>query len=237
MPCARPQPEASRPRASSTSRSPPTPSPSRSRSRRRRQTSTSRPIPTLLTRCRTRPTNFSSQNQVLAQEKPQLDQHNDKPKLEGKKDINSNQTVSGQLTKPQESAPPVPSVTPSGQRPRRRPSRRRIPSAGFDKDGRRRWLRQQRGQGPRRVQARGHQGGGRKERPARRRRQTSQPAIDPEEAPCAAVELETIQTRPAIFKDNDFGTSNMGPVAYSAKWSSLRRLPAQDDRGDPDPVG
>src|SRR5579871_5379124 len=49
--------------------------------------------------------NFSSQNQQLAQETPQPDQHNDKPKTDGKKDFQSNQVVSGQLTKPQDAVP------------------------------------------------------------------------------------------------------------------------------------
>ena len=77
-------------------------------------------------------TNFSSQNQQLAQEKPQLDQHNEKPKLDGKKDIQSNQTVSGQLTKPQDSTPPVPNVT-TAAKTTTAPKQEQDPLAGFDK--------------------------------------------------------------------------------------------------------
>jgi len=32
--------------------------------------------------------------------------------------------------------------------------------------------------------------------------------------------INNYQTRPAVFKDNQFGTSNIGPVAYDAKWSN-----------------
>jgi len=32
--------------------------------------------------------------------------------------------------------------------------------------------------------------------------------------------LQQTHTRPAIFEDNQFGTSNIGPIAYSAKWSN-----------------
>jgi hypothetical protein len=45
------------------------------------------------------------------------------------------------------------------------------------------------------------------------------PAIDPKK-PRARPILEQIHTRPAIFEDNQFGTSNIGPVAVSAKWSN-----------------
>jgi hypothetical protein len=74
--------------------------------------------------------NFSSQNQQLAQEKPQLDQHNDKPKLDGKKDIQSNQVVSGQLSKPQETVPPVTRNREGREGGRRRRGRSRIRSPG-----------------------------------------------------------------------------------------------------------
>jgi len=39
-------------------------------------------------------------------------------------------------------------------------------------------------------------------------------------APRARPVLEQVHTRPAIFEDNQFGTSNIGPVAFSAKWSN-----------------
>jgi hypothetical protein len=48
---------------------------------------------------------------------------------------------------------------------------------------------------------------------------STMPAIDPKR-PRARPVLNQVHTRPAVFQDNDFGTSNIGPAAYSAKWSS-----------------
>ena len=48
---------------------------------------------------------------------------------------------------------------------------------------------------------------------------STQPAIDPKK-PRARPVLQNPHTRPAVFEDNQFGTSNMGAVAYSAKWSA-----------------
>src|ERR1700691_2689722 len=76
--------------------------------------------------------NFSSQNQQLAQEKPQKDQHSDKPKLDGKKDIESNQVVSGQLTKPQDVVPPSPDVA-KPAKAEQAARQKQDPLAGFEK--------------------------------------------------------------------------------------------------------
>ena len=46
-----------------------------------------------------------------------------------------------------------------------------------------------------------------------------QSVVDPKK-PRPRQVLEQTHTRPAIFEENNFGTSNIGPVAYSAKWSS-----------------
>ena len=48
--------------------------------------------------------------------------------------------------------------------------------------------------------------------------QTAEPAIDPRH-PMARPQLNNTQSRPAIFKDNQFGTRNIGAVSYDAKWS------------------
>lgn len=163
--------------------------------------------------------NFSSQNQVLAQEKPQLDQHNDKPKLDGKKDIQSNQTVSGQLSKPQDSTPVVPNVT-TAAKTTTAPKQEQDPLAGFDKmkEG-------EDGFGsnigtkadiqkpmPEKVE-------GAKNAPLIEGAESTLPSIDPKK-PRARPVLNQLHTRPAIFQDNQFGTSNIGPVAVSAKWSA-----------------
>jgi len=163
--------------------------------------------------------NFSSKNQVLAQEKPQLDQHNEKPKLDGKKDIESNQTVSGQLSKPQDSVPVAPSVA-TPLKPQTAPKQAQDPLAGFDKmkegaDG----FGSNLGKvanvdkpAPEKVE-------GAKDAPLVEGAQSLMPAIDPKK-PRARPVLEQTHTRPAIFEDNQFGTSNIGPIAFSAKWSN-----------------
>jgi len=76
--------------------------------------------------------NFSSQNSQLAQEKPQADQHNDKPKLDGKKDIESDQVVSGQLTKPQDSVP-VPKEVAKPAKTETAARQKQDPLAGYEK--------------------------------------------------------------------------------------------------------
>ena len=37
--------------------------------------------------------------------------------------------------------------------------------------------------------------------------------------PMARPQLNNVQTRPAIFKDNQFSMKNLGAVSYDAKWS------------------
>jgi hypothetical protein len=163
-------------------------------------------------------TNFSSQNQVLAQEKPQLDQHNDKPKLDGKKDINSNQTVSGQLTKPQDAAPPVPNITlPS--KTQTAPKQAKDPLAGFDKMDGADGFGSNIGKNPDVTKPAETKVDGAKNAPLVEGADSTQPAIDPKK-PRARPVLQNPHTRPAVFEDNQFGTSNMGAVAYSAKWSA-----------------
>ena len=59
--------------------------------------------------------NFGAQNQQAAQEKPAKDQHNDRPAIQGEKDVQSTQIVDGHLSKPnppQQAAPPTPPPQP-----------------------------------------------------------------------------------------------------------------------------
>jgi hypothetical protein len=164
-------------------------------------------------------TNFSSQNQLLAQEKPQLDQHNDKPKLEGKKDIESNQTVSGQLTKPQDSTPVVPNVT-TAAKTTAAPKQEQDPLAGFDKmkqgdDG----FGSNLGTKADIQKPMPDKIDGAKDAPVIEGATSTVAVIDPHK-PRARPQLNVLRTRPAIFQENEYGTSNIGPVAYSAKWSA-----------------
>lgn len=163
--------------------------------------------------------NFSSQNQQLAQEKPDPTKHDDTPKLTGKKDVVSNQTVSGQLTKPQLSAPPVPKLE-TAAKTMSAPKQAQDPLAGFEKmkegdDG----FGSNIGTKPDITKPMPEKVEGAKDAPIVEGAESTMPAIDPKR-PRARPVLNQVHTRPAVFQDNDFGTSNIGPAAYSAKWSS-----------------
>jgi len=164
--------------------------------------------------------NFSSQNQQVAQEKPQPDLHNEAPRIDGRKDIHSNQTVSGQLTKPQDAVPVTVDATRQPVKPEAAPRQAQNPLSGYEKA-----IPGDEGFGsnlgkvadnakpvPEKVE-------GAPEAPQVPNAQTTEPAIDPKH-PRARPVLQQVHTRPAIFEDNQFGTSNIGAVAFSAKWSS-----------------
>jgi hypothetical protein len=163
--------------------------------------------------------NFSSKNQQLAQEKPQPDQHNDKPKMDGKKDIQSNQTVSGQLTKPQESVPVTPQeIKPI--KPQTAPRQAQNPLAGFDKtkeglDG----FESNLGKVPDVTKPMPNVVKGANDVAPVPNADSNEPVIDPKH-PRPRPMVQQTHTRPAIFEDNQFGTSNIGAIAFSAKWSS-----------------
>jgi hypothetical protein len=163
--------------------------------------------------------NFSSQNQQLAQEKPDPNKHDDTPKLTGKKDVMSDQTVSGQLTKPQDSAQPVPKVD-TAAKTMSAPKQAQDPLSGFEKmkegtDG----FGSNIGTKPDITKPMPDKVDGAKDAPLVEGADSTMPAIDPKR-PRARPVLNQVHTRPAVFQDNDFGTSNIGPVAYSAKWNS-----------------
>jgi hypothetical protein len=163
--------------------------------------------------------NFSSKNSQLAQEKPQLDQHNDKPKIDGKKDIESNQVVSGQLTKVQDSVP-VPKEAARPAKAEAQARQKQDPLAGFDKmpngdDG----FGSNLGKNPNVAKPTEQKVDGVDNAPITATAQSTQPSIDPTH-PRPRPSLEQVHTRPAVFQDNQFGTSNMGAISYDAKWSN-----------------
>jgi hypothetical protein len=164
--------------------------------------------------------NFSSQNQQLAQETPQLDQHNDKPKIDGKKDFQSNQVVSGQLSKPQDPVPISPDAQKKPVKTEVAPRQEQNPLAGFEKakDGEDAYGTNI-GKVPNVAKPIPNKIVGAKDVPLVQNAQNTEPAIDPKH-PRARPELQQTHTRPAIFEDNQFGTSNIGPIAFNAKWSS-----------------
>ena len=167
-----------------------------------------------------RTTNFAAQNQQAAQEKPQANAHNDRPQLEGKKDIQSTQIVTGQLTKPQETVPIAPAVE-KPVKPAAAIRQEQNPLTGFDKalgtDA------QSFGSNIARVPENSRpipeKIDGSKDAPLLEGAASNQNAIDPKH-PRPRVSLEHTQVRPAIFQDNPIGTSNIGIAGWDAKWSS-----------------
>lgn len=163
--------------------------------------------------------NFSSQNQQLAQEKPQLDQHNDRPKTDGKKDVDSNQVVSGQLSKPQDPVPPSPEIAKPVKAVTAQ-KQEQDPLAGFEKmkdgaDG----FGSNIGKVPNVAKPAPEKVAGAIDAPLIEGAESTEPSIDPRH-PKPRPSLQQVNVRPAIFEDNQFGTSNIGPIAFDAKWSS-----------------
>jgi len=167
--------------------------------------------------------NFSFMNQQVAQEKPTPNGKSDMPALEGRKDIQSTQIVSGQLSKPIEhieAAPPP--VEAQAATTAQAPVAEQNPLTGFEKkEGD-----NKDGYGsniakipdntrpiPERIE-------GVKNAPFLPDAMANQPAIDPLRPRARPQIVKQQQVRPAIFAENKFGTSNIGPIAYDAKWSN-----------------
>lgn len=168
-------------------------------------------------------TNFAAQNQQVSQEKPTPDGKSDRPALEGKKDFESNQIVSGQLTKPIEFVPPAPPAVDVAQAetPVAAPKAQQIPLPGEEKfegenkDGIGGSL-AKRELNPRPVAERveGTPDAQVTDSPA-----AQQFAIDPKRPRPRPMVTQTVQARPAILADNPRGTSRIGPTAVDARWS------------------
>jgi len=167
--------------------------------------------------------NISNRNQQVAQEKPTPNGKSDHPALEGRKDFQSTQIVSGQLAKPQESTPvdqPLikPPTKPTIATP---PHQAQNPLAGFekqtgnDKDGFASNVAKEEDD----ARAIPNKIDGTKDAPViDNPTPFSPPTIDPRH-PQPRHTLAS-RVRPAIFSDNKIGTSNIGPVAIDARWSN-----------------
>lgn len=169
-------------------------------------------------------TNFAAQNQQVAQEKATPDGKSDMPALEGKKDFQSNQIVSGQLSKPIELVEAVPpaDVTPPSEKTVQAPKLEQNPLTGFEKkdgdskDGfasniakvadNTRMI-------PNRVE-------GVRNVPLLQDAVATQPAIDPQRPRPRPTVVKQQQVRPAILAERLAGTSNIGPTAVDARWSN-----------------
>ena len=175
--------------------------------------------------------NFAAQNQQVAQEKPTPDGKNDMPALEGKKDLQSTQIVSGQLSKPieQMEAVPPPTEAKVAETIVAAPKQEQNPLAGFEKK-----------EGENKdnfgtniakatpnAKPVAEKIEGAKNVPLIQDAPAVM-AIDPQHPRPRPMVVKQQQTRPAIFAENRFGTANIGPTAVDAKWSNygayLQRL-------------
>ena len=177
--------------------------------------------------------NFAAQNQQAAQEKPSPDQHNDRPAIEGQKEIQTTQIVTGRLQQPieQMEAVPPPTETREAEKVVAAPKQEQNPLSGFEK---------KEGEDkeafgsnvakfaenakpiPEKID-------GAKNVPLiQDAPAVEQPAIDPSHPRPRPQVVKQQKTRPAIFTENKFGAQNIGPVAYDAKWNNygayLQRL-------------
>ncbi|PTY04866.1 hypothetical protein DB347_19395 [Opitutaceae bacterium EW11] len=167
--------------------------------------------------------NFAARNQQVAQEKPTPDGKSDTPALEGKKDREVTQIVSGHLQTQEETPPPAPppmpavAATPGQAAPRREqnplPGEEKIQGDNPDGIGTAASKEVQNAADvPEKVE-------GQKDAPLLTAipGQMPQPRIDPQRPqPRRRVDRNV---RPAILAENKFGTSNIGPIAIDARWS------------------
>lgn len=168
--------------------------------------------------------NFAAQNQQVAQEKPTPDGKSEMPALEGKKDFQNTQIVSGQLAKPVEQMEAVPpaEITPPAEKVVQAPKLEQNPLTGFEKkegDNKDAYgtniakIPENTRPVPTRVE-------GSKNVPLIQDAVATQPAIDPLRPRPRPTVVKQQQVRPAILAENKFGTTNIGPTAVSALWSN-----------------
>jgi hypothetical protein len=167
--------------------------------------------------------NFAAQNQQVAQEEPTEESESDKPALEGQTEIQTNQIVSGRLSKPAEIAPPVPTSNVQPQEAvEAAPKLEQIPLSGFEKT-----------EGASENSfgsniAKFAEGAkavpefvpGQKDVPLIEGANTTQPRIDPKKPMPRPQVVRQQNVRPAIFTENKIGTKNIGAIAYDARWSN-----------------
>jgi hypothetical protein len=165
--------------------------------------------------------NFGAQNQQVAQEKPTPDSKSDRPAIEGQTEIHSTQIVDGHLTQPnipKDAAPPV--QTPPATETVAATKREQDPLTGFEKavgesaDS----FGSNIAKAPENAQNVPEKVEGVRDAPLVQSATATTMNIDPRK-PQPRPQL-TKNVRQAIFEENKIGTSNIGPVAYDAKWSS-----------------
>jgi len=177
--------------------------------------------------------NFAAQNQQSAQEKPNPDSKGDHAATEGRKDFESTQIVSGQLTPPTEAPPPEPPPTPEVAKALQQAAEARkaeIPLPGFEKregtsaEG----FGMNESKSTEKTTNATEKVEGAKDAPTTVGNPTPmQAAIDPRK-PQPRLALNQQRVRPAIFAEDPIGSPNIGLAGYDARWSNygayLQRL-------------
>jgi hypothetical protein len=168
-------------------------------------------------------TNFAARNQQVAQEKPTPDGKSDMPALEGKKDMQSTQIVSGSLSKPVEHIEALPPVeVPPSENIVAKPKAEQNPLPGFEKmDGdNKNAFGSNIAKIPDNARPIPNKIEGAKNVPLIEGATATQPAIDPKRPRARPQVVKQQQVRPAILAENKFGTTNIGNIAVDAKWSN-----------------
>ena len=173
--------------------------------------------------------NFAAQNQQVAQEKPTPDHKSDTPAVKGDKDPNLTAIVTGDLAKPEPASPPTPKPSDEPAKPEtpgEAARRAQIPLPGIEK-----------------FQGNDAEGiGSTVAKPTPGAKNATDPvegdpnatadqgkprgiyysaSIDPKHPQARrTLPASIVKARPTPLKNNDFGTENIGAVAYDAKWSS-----------------
>ena len=167
--------------------------------------------------------NFAAQNQQVAQEKPTPDGKSDRPAMEGKKDLESNQIVSGRLSQPVERVDPEPPAVniPVAETPVMAPRAEQNPLSGAEKFQGENAAGLAANIAKRLDNARDvpEKVDGVKDAKAFEGATSLQPAIDPRKPRPRPQVVQTQQMRPAILTEQRIGTTNVGLTAIDAKFS------------------
>ena len=171
--------------------------------------------------------NFSAQNQQVAQEKPTPDHKSDTPAIKGDQNPNVTALVTGHLAEPQLNSPPAPKAAAEPEPPEQAAARKaQTPLPDVEK-----------------VEGKSPDGlgsnvakfapnatpvpdfvesspdGKSDQGPIKGLYYSS--TINPKHPqPRKFLQANVTKARPSPLRNNDFGTDNIGAVAYDAKWSS-----------------
>lgn len=173
--------------------------------------------------------NFGAHSQQVAQEVPTPDGRSDRPATEGKVDSDSTQIVSGRLTDPVERLEAAMAAEPPTEATQEAPRAEQTPLTGFEKtqgDNAESF-----GSNVAKIPSSSpadEQVEGVKDAPVVAGASAMRPMIDPMRPRPRPLITQQPQVRPAILAENKFGTKNIGPVSYDARWSNygayLQRL-------------